>query len=87
MSDAKDFMVTTYDNPFNPFTQFDRWFKEDMMLGHDTCGTLARLANTSEIFSDEVNETETLRAIDEMISMEPTLYRKVLPTDYDSFES
>ena len=37
----KDSMLTTFDNPFNPFTEFDRWWKEDLLLGHNCCGLLA----------------------------------------------
>ena len=43
----KDSMLTTFDNRFNPFTDFIRWWKEDLRLGHDCCGTLAREANLS----------------------------------------
>lgn len=79
----EDVMLTTYDNPFNPFTQFDMWFKYDMLvLGHNTCGELARNSFTSPIYSDEVNEREIDRAMDEMIALEPLLYKKVKRSDY-----
>lgn len=71
-----DVMLTTYDNPFNPFTDFERWWKEDLLLGHDCCGKLAKTALTVSIASDEINRAETLRAIDEIVSSEPMIYRK-----------
>lgn len=78
----KDYMLTTYDNPINPFEDFIGWWKFDMLLGHDTCGTLAREANTSPMFSDEVNDKITVEAMDYLCSSEPMLYRKVEKSDY-----
>lgn len=75
-------MLTTYDNPINPFTNFEAWFKEDMRLGHNTCAVLANEASTSTILSDEINENDIELAIDELIKREPTIYRKVLASDY-----
>lgn len=77
-----DFMLTTFDNPFNPFKDFDAWFKQDLLLGHDTCGLLARTAATSEVFSDEINEKEIDRAMDEICQDYPATFKKVLPKDY-----
>lgn len=82
MSDTKDYMLTTYDNPINPFTNFDAWFKEDMRLGHNSCVVLFNEAATSNILSDEINEKDIELAIDELIKREPTIYRKVSIEDY-----
>lgn len=73
----EDRMLTTYDNPYNPFDNFDRWWKEDMRLGHDCCGTLARNALTSVVFSDEKNDELTNEAIDYVISLDPLIYKAV----------
>lgn len=78
----EDFMLTTFDNPFNPFTEFDSWWKYDMRLRHDCCGLLARTANTSDLFSDEVNEQMIYDAMDEIVSDEPMIYRKVSKNDF-----
>lgn len=78
-----DFMLTTFDNPFNPFNDFEAWFKEDLRLGHDTCGLIARTANTSDIASNEVNEEDIDRAMDEIVSREPLIYKKVKKEDYN----
>lgn len=80
--EEKDSMLTTFDNPFNPFTDFIRWWKQDLTLGHDCCGTLAREANTSEIFSDEVNDKETIEAMNRIVKQEPMIYKIVYPEDY-----
>jgi hypothetical protein len=39
----KKFMLTTIDNPINPFKDWDSWYNMDIALGHDTCGLLNRV--------------------------------------------
>lgn len=77
-----DPMLTTFDNPFNPFTNFTRWWKEDLILGHDTCGALARESAVSDVASDEVNERYIRSAMNRLVEREPTLYRIVLASDF-----
>lgn len=81
MMDEKDSMLTTFDNPFNPFTDFIRWLKEDLLLGHDCCGTLAREANLSNLSSDEINDKETIEAMKRIVKDNPTIYKIVYKTD------
>lgn len=57
MATKKEIWVTTVDNPFDPFTQWDRWYSYDMKMGYNTCGRLANLAAISNDLSDaEVND-------------------------------
>lgn len=81
--EREDFMLTTFDNPFNPFTEFDAWFKEDHRLGHNTCELLALVSATSDVSSEEVNEIDTSLAMDEIVQREPMIYKKVKATDFD----
>ena len=60
-------MLTTVDNPFDPLIQFHDWFAFDFQKGYDCCGYLDRIAKTSELFSDEVNEKLKEDAIDEIV--------------------
>lgn len=75
-------MLTTIDNPFNPFEEFERWWKEDLRLGYDTCGLLARISNVSDIVSDEVYEKDVDDAMDEIVRSFPLIFRKVYPRDF-----
>lgn len=76
-------MLTTIDNPFNPFTQFDEWLAFDNEKGYDTCNYLARIAKTSDELSDEDEELAITRAIDEIVLYNPLgVYKKVTPDDY-----
>lgn len=62
-----EYMLTTVDNPFDPFTQFDQWFAYDKQLGYDTPGYLARIAISSDDLS-EVDEFVVIQdAIDEIV--------------------
>lgn len=60
-------MLTTIDNPFNPFTQFDEWYTFDMSKGYDCCGRVARLMNTNSDLSDEEELRSNEQAIDTII--------------------
>jgi hypothetical protein len=70
--------LTTFDNPFNPFDDFIHWFLFDVEKGYNTCSYLARIARTSEQFTDEENNIEVERAIDEIIKYDClNIYKKV----------
>ncbi len=73
----KDFMLTTVDNPYNPFTNWEEWYKWDMLSGYDTCGFLARVAPTSDKFSDERNEESIDDAMNQIVQALPGIYRKI----------
>ena len=75
--------LTTIDNPYNPFTQFDSWFLFDVEKGYDSCSRLARLARTSDQFTEKENNEEVERAIDEIIKYDfMNIYKKVKRNDY-----
>lgn len=70
--------MTTFDNPYDPFEQFSQWFLFDVSKGYNSCAYLARIARTSEQFSEKENEEEVERAIDEIVKYDfLNIYRKV----------
>lgn len=83
MDNTKKIMVTTIDNPFNPFTDFDAWMTCDLQLGYNTCGTLASLVYISSELSDNLNEEEENRAIDQLVNGDlKGVFIKVSPESY-----
>ena len=75
---ASKCMLTTVDNPFDPFEQFTSWFMFDEEKGYHTCSYLGRIARTSDQLSEEENELENERAIDEIIKHDfMNIYKKV----------
>lgn len=72
------YALTTFDNPFDPFEQFASWFLFDVEKGYNSCSYLARIARTSDQFSDEENSLEIEKAIDEIIKQDfMNIYKKV----------
>ena len=71
-------MLTTFDNPYDPFEDFTSWLLFDNEKGYNTCNYLARIAKTSDELSDQENNKEIERAIDEIIYYDPfNMYKKV----------
>lgn len=75
-------MLTTIDNPYDPFDEFDQWYNYDMDAGYNSCAYLARVSFTSDSLSEKENEREIERAIDEIIKYDfMNIYIKVRPGD------
>ena len=71
-------MLTTIDNPFDPFEQFTSWFLFDVEKGYNTCSRLARIANISDELSEKEVDEEIERAINEIIKYDfMNIYKKV----------
>lgn len=60
-------MLTTKDNPFDPFDEFTSWFLFDCEKGYYTCNKIARLAKVSDEMSQKEINDEFNRAIDTLI--------------------
>ena len=78
-------MLTTVDNPFSPFDEYDMWFAFDDRHGYQSASLLARITK----ISDELSEADQIKAIedaiDEIISENVTgMYRKVTKEFPDS---
>lgn len=91
MSDSRVYTpvaLTTFDNPFSPFSQFNEWFVWDVSHGYNSCGYLARIARTSSQFTDEENNREIERAIDEIVALDiMNVYKKARPNDYKTADN
>lgn len=71
-------MLTTVDNPHNPFDDFDSWLMFDIEKGYDTCGRLMRLATITEDMSDKEVSDEVDRAMNRLIQADPLdIFKKV----------
>ena len=71
-------MLTTFDNPYDPFEQFSSWFLFDVEKGYNTCSYLGRITNFSDDMSTKEENEEIERAIDEIIKYDfMNIYKKV----------
>lgn len=81
---SKDYMLTTADNPYNPFTQPDEWDALDRLYGYNTLSYLARIYTGSNELSDADQDRLWQDAITEIISM--NLTGNYLRVTKDGFE-
>lgn len=65
-------MVTTVDNPWDPFTQFTEWYQYDVNAGYHTSSLLARVVVTS----NELSEADRLSAVN--VAVEEIVAENVL---------
>ena len=71
-------MLTTFDNPYDYFTQFDQWFLFDVEKGYNTCSLLGRIAKITDDMSQQEENQEVERACDEIIQYDfMNKYKKV----------
>lgn len=79
---ATRYALTTVDNPFDPFSQFQAWMEYDRAAGYDTPSYLGRIVITSEHLSDADQADAVSQAIDEILSEHgDTFYKKMSRDD------
>jgi hypothetical protein len=77
----EEYMLTTIDNPYDPFTQFESWLAYDEQKGYNTNGLLARLTLDSNELSNEENELAIAHAVENIFELFPGMYKKVTRTN------
>lgn len=71
-------MITTLDNPFDPFIQFDEWFAFDVLKGYNTSSYLARVVYSSDALGELDQQQAIERGVDEIIQHNSLgIYKKV----------
>lgn len=87
----KECKLTTVDNPYDPFEDFDSWFLYDVEKKHNCCSILARTIKFTDDMSQVEMDIETERAIDEIIKYDfQNKYKKVtrnIPDDTENVPS
>ena len=78
------YMLTTINNPYNPFEQYTDWLAFDESLGYYTNNYLARITNSSDELS-EVSQTYAIeQAMDEIVEFNTLgIYVKVTPENWE----
>lgn len=66
-SPPDEHMLTTVDNPWNPFTNYNEWNDWDIGHGYHTASMLARICHTSNDLSDADNEEAIEAAMKEIV--------------------
>lgn len=73
--------LTTFDNPYSPYEEFEKWYQYDVDHGYNSSGLLMRIAETSSQFTDNENAYEIERAIDKIVIADPANNFKKLKLD------
>lgn len=71
-------MLTTVDNPFNPFEQPDQWRSFDVDHGYFTSEYLARIAKTDIEMTEKEYNDEIERACEEVLELNPIKIYKIV---------
>lgn len=75
----REVALTTYDNPYDPFDNFDEWFRFDCDKGYGSCQILDRLTSVSDRMSEKEYNSELERGIDELVKADPfNIFKKVV---------
>lgn len=75
------FWITTFDNPWDPYENFDEWFAFDSKH-HKTCELLGRISYTSNQLNDEENDEEIENALNQILKYDVECkYKRVYPKD------
>lgn len=83
MDNTTTYMISTIDNPYSPFTQFDEWKAFDESKGYFTCEYLARVTNTSSELPDDLADKAVDDAINDICRLNVLgIYRKVKKSDF-----
>lgn len=78
----EEYMLTTFDNEYNPFTHYKEWHARDLSLGHDTSGLLARIALTSSELSFKDQSLSIEEAMNLILDNDVEgIYRKITASE------
>lgn len=69
--DVVPMLLSTTDNPYNPFGQFDEWYAYDEDHGYHTSSYVARLTFLGEALSDRENQIAINDAVRKIYQSNP----------------
>lgn len=85
---SNDCMLTTIDNPYDPFKEFTLWWLFDMEQGYYTCEYLASKVKFSEDMTEKEMDEEIDRAMDEIIDDDfLNIYKKTWENKTDTAQT
>lgn len=80
-----EYMVTTFDNKWNPFTHFKEWYDRDDELGYHTCQWIATYVKTSIELPESSMEQCIKHGYDDFLQRNPYgMHYKVYKDEADT---
>lgn len=81
-SNENEYLLTTIDNPFNPFTEPEKWNEFDSENGYHTTNFLARVLKSPNGLTEEDEKKDMNEAIQDIIDSDPFgIYIRVKESD------
>lgn len=85
---AEDFLITTVDNPYDPFEEFDDWQSYDTSVGYNTWQKIERLMPNNYLrMSLSERNYYVSKAITRLIELLPGIYVKAYRLTGDDKEA
>lgn len=82
MTTVDKVMLTTVDNPWNPFTHYDDWLAYDEAMGYFTNSLLARVTISSDELSEADQDLAYEQGVDEVVRENVSgMHRKVFANE------
>lgn len=66
-----DCLLSTSDNPYNPFDDFINWYRFDVAKGYNTCSYMAKVCESSDL-SDREERLAYAKAAEEAVALNLT---------------
>jgi len=83
---VEEWMLTTTDNPFNPFTDYKQWYTWDATKGYHTPSLLARLTITSDEMSYEDQSLALRDAMNEIVKYNISGVHTIVKQDNENYK-
>ena len=77
----RDCILTTVDNPYNPFDNYDEWLAYDIAKGYNTNGYLARVAMVTDSLGEDMEDSMIEQAMQEIVDMHNGQIYKIVYRD------
>lgn len=75
--DNERYLLSTSDNPYNPWTSFDQWRIWDEAAGYNSLAYLARIVKSSDELSAVDQSTAISQGMNDIIEQNGDFYIKV----------
>lgn len=76
------YRLTTINNPYNPFDEYDKWYAFDISHMYNTDGAIARCLTTSDELPEDIQRQDWENALDTVLKWDVFgIYRKVTRED------
>ena len=71
-------MLTTIDNPYDPFENFSDWYNFDRQMGYNTPGYLANVLGDDSMIPPDEYDDAVRAAMETIVNTNPTKIYKIV---------